>query len=39
MSHSTRVLKSEWTKVRSVRSTVWTLATALLVSSRSAWGP
>ncbi|OEV00288.1 ABC transporter [Streptomyces qinglanensis] len=32
MSHSTRVLKSEWTKVRSVRSTVWTLATALLVS-------
>ncbi|NSC23949.1 ABC transporter permease [Streptomyces albus subsp. chlorinus] len=32
MSHTTRVLKSEWTKVRSVRSTVWTLAAALLVS-------
>lgn len=32
MSHTTRVLKSEWTKVRSVRSTLWTLAAAVLVS-------
>lgn len=27
-----RVLLSEWTKIRSVRSTVWTLATALVVT-------
>lgn len=27
-----RVLRSEWTKIRSVRSTVWTLASALVVT-------
>ena len=27
MPHTTRVLRSEWTKIRSVRSTLWTLAT------------
>jgi ABC-type transport system involved in multi-copper enzyme maturation permease subunit len=32
MNHAMRVLKSEWTKVRSVHSTIWTLATALVVS-------
>ncbi|MGH3325145.1 MAG: ABC transporter permease [Streptomyces sp.] len=32
MSHTTRVLRSEWTKIRSVRSTLWTLATALAVT-------
>ncbi|MFC4493800.1 ABC transporter permease [Streptomyces ovatisporus] len=32
MPHTTRVLRSEWTKIRSVRSTVWTLATALTVT-------
>ncbi|GAA2071100.1 ABC transporter permease subunit [Streptomyces albiaxialis] len=32
MAHTSRVLKSEWTKVRSVRSTVWTLALALVVT-------
>lgn len=32
MAHTTRVLRSEWTKVRSVRSTLWTLVTALLVT-------
>ncbi|MGW0732821.1 ABC transporter permease [Streptomyces sp. NPDC002851] len=29
---STRVLKSEWTKIRSVASTVWTLSLAVLVT-------
>lgn len=32
MPHTTRVLRSEWTKIRSVRSTLWTLATALAVT-------
>lgn len=32
MTHTMRVLKSEWTKVRSVRSTLWTLATAFIVT-------
>jgi ABC-2 type transport system permease protein len=32
MPHTTRVLHSEWTKIRSVRSTLWTLATALVVT-------
>lgn len=32
MPHTTRVLRSEWTKIRSVRSTLWTLATALVVT-------
>lgn len=32
MSHTSRVLRSEWTKIRSVRSTLWTLATALVVT-------
>jgi hypothetical protein len=32
MSHSTRVLRSEWTKVRSVRATPWTLGLAFAVS-------
>ncbi|GGO58194.1 ABC transporter [Streptomyces daqingensis] len=32
MPHTTRVLRSEWTKIRSVRSTLWTLATALTVT-------
>lgn len=32
MAHMTRVLQSEWTKARSVRSTGWTLLTALLVT-------
>jgi hypothetical protein len=32
MSHSSRVLRSEWTKVRSVRSTPWTLGLAFAVS-------
>ena len=32
MPHTTRVLHSEWTKIRSVRSTLWTLATALTVT-------
>ncbi|GEB50462.1 MULTISPECIES: ABC transporter permease subunit [Streptomyces] len=31
-THTARVVKSEWTKVRSVRSTVWTLAAALVVT-------
>lgn len=32
MAHTSRVLRSEWTKVRSVRSTMWTLITALVVT-------
>ncbi|MFG3253066.1 ABC transporter permease subunit [Streptomyces sp. NPDC048172] len=32
MAHTSRVLRSEWTKVRSVRSTVWTLAIAVVVT-------
>ncbi|WP_055499796.1 ABC transporter permease subunit [Streptomyces albus] len=32
MNHTARVLTSEWTKIRSVRSTVWTLAAAVLVT-------
>ncbi|SCK55234.1 ABC transporter permease [Streptomyces sp. WMMB 322] len=32
MPHATRVIRSEWTKIRSVRSTLWTLATALVVT-------
>ncbi|KRV49444.1 ABC transporter [Wenjunlia vitaminophila] len=32
MTVTTAVLKSEWTKVRSVRSTVWTLASAFAVT-------
>jgi len=32
MPHTTRVLRSEWTKIRSVRSTLWTLVTALTVT-------
>lgn len=32
MAHVTRVLRSEWTKVASVRSTFWTLATAVVVT-------
>lgn len=32
MSHSSRVLRSEWTKVRSVRSTPWTLGLAFVIS-------
>lgn len=32
MAHTTRVLRSEWTKVRSVRSTLWTLVAALVVT-------
>lgn len=32
MAHTTRVLQSEWTKVRTVRSTLWTLLSALLVT-------
>ncbi|MCF6524928.1 ABC transporter permease subunit [Streptomyces sp. JJ36] len=32
MTHTTRVLRSEWTKVRTVRSTLWTLATAVVVT-------
>jgi ABC-2 type transport system permease protein len=32
MPHATRVLRSEWTKIRSVRSTLWTLASALAVT-------
>lgn len=32
MAHASRVLRSEWTKVRSVRSTLWTLAAALVVT-------
>ncbi|OEV05698.1 ABC transporter permease subunit [Streptomyces oceani] len=32
MAHTTRVLRSEWTKVRSVRSTLWTLASAFAVT-------
>lgn len=32
MPHTTRVLHSEWTKIRSVRSTLWTLVTALVVT-------
>lgn len=32
MPHTTRVLHSEWTKIRSVRSTLWTLATAMTVT-------
>ena len=32
MAHAPRVLTSEWTKIRSVGSTLWTLATALLVT-------
>jgi hypothetical protein len=32
MANTGRVLKSEWTKIRSVRSTLWTLAAALVVT-------
>ena len=32
MANPTAVLQSEWTKIRSVRSTVWTLALAFLVT-------
>lgn len=32
MAHASRVLKSEWTKIRSVRSTLWTLAAAVVVT-------
>lgn len=32
MAQAARVLRSEWTKVRSVRSTLWTLAAAVLVT-------
>jgi ABC-2 type transport system permease protein len=32
MAHPGRVLLSEWTKIRSVRSTLWTLAAALVVT-------
>lgn len=32
MANTGRVLKSEWTKIRSVRSTLWTLVTALVVT-------
>jgi ABC-2 type transport system permease protein len=32
MAHATRVLRSEWTKVKSVRSTVWTLVLAMVVT-------
>jgi len=32
MSHTARVLRSEWTKLRSVRATPWTLATAVVVT-------
>lgn len=32
MPHTTRILRSEWTKIRSVRSTLWTLATAMTVT-------
>ncbi|WP_367124119.1 ABC transporter permease [Streptomyces phytohabitans] len=32
MAHTTRVLRSEWTKVRSVRSTLWTLLIAAVVT-------
>lgn len=32
MAHATRVLQSEWTKVRTVRSTLWTLGIALVVT-------
>ncbi|AXK34732.1 ABC transporter permease [Streptomyces armeniacus] len=32
MAHTTRVLRSEWTKVRSVRSTLWTLLIAAFVT-------
>lgn len=32
MAHVSRVLRSEWTKVASVRSTFWTLATAVIVT-------
>ncbi|MBA0051615.1 ABC transporter permease [Streptomyces sp. AJS327] len=33
MPHTSRVLTSEWTKIRSVRSTVWTLAAAVVVTT------
>jgi ABC-2 type transport system permease protein len=33
MTAATAVLRSEWTKVRSVRSTVWTLVAAVLVTT------
>lgn len=33
MANPTAVLQSEWTKIRSVRSTVWTLAVAFLVTA------
>ncbi|MFE7609934.1 ABC transporter permease [Streptomyces celluloflavus] len=32
MSAVTQVLRSEWTKIRSVRSTVWTLGTAVVIT-------
>jgi ABC-2 type transport system permease protein len=32
MAHVTRVLRSEWTKVASVRSTFWTLTTGVIVT-------
>ncbi|WP_062212386.1 ABC transporter permease [Streptomyces sp. NBRC 109706] len=32
MSHATQVLNSEWTKIRTVRSTGWTLASVLVVT-------
>ncbi|MBB5935783.1 ABC transporter permease [Streptomyces zagrosensis] len=32
MAVATQVLRSEWTKIRSVRSTVWTMALALVVT-------
>lgn len=31
-AHARRVVRSEWTKIRSVRATVWTLACALVVT-------
>ncbi|MGW8379686.1 ABC transporter permease [Streptomyces sp. ODS28] len=33
MAHATRVLRSEWTKVSTVRSTPWTLLTAFLATT------
>ena len=32
MSHARQVIQSEWTKIRTVRATVWTLASALVVT-------
>ncbi|MBW1601498.1 ABC transporter permease [Streptomyces sp. JJ66] len=38
MAHLTRVLRSEWTKALTVRSTVWTLGLALLLTVLSGMG-